>query len=75
MIAYAIRLNAEETIEKIKELQYLIEVTGAVGVHPDHPYAYVMFRTPDDQVNGFKLFSQTFRRCHLVANVAEIPDM
>jgi hypothetical protein len=74
MRTYAIRLNVAETIDKIKELQHLIEETGAVGIHPDHPYAYVMFRTPDDQVNGFKLFSQTFRRCHLVANVAEIPD-
>lgn len=74
MIAYAIRLNSEETIEKIKELQRLIEETGAVGIHPDHPYAYVMFRTPEDQINGFKVFSRVFIRCKLVANVAEIPD-
>ena len=74
MIAHAIRLNAAEMIEKIKELQRLIEETGAVGVHPDHPYAYVMFRTPEEQINGFKLFSLAFRRCHLVANVAEIPE-
>lgn len=74
MKAYAIELNAEETIIKVKELQQLIESTKAVGVHPAYPFAYVMFRTHEAQINGYKEFKKVFDHCKAVKNVAEIPD-
>lgn len=74
MKVFAIELKAFESIAKIKALQKLMDSTNAVGIHPDHPFAYVLFRTHDDLINGFKEYSKVFEYCKIVKNVAEIPD-
>lgn len=74
MKAYAVQLLADETTTlKVVDLKKVMEETGAVGINPDYPFAYVLWRTPKQAVEGFKRLEKVFSHCKLVKNVAEIP--
>ena len=72
--AYAIQLKAEETITKTQEFKEIGDRTGYIGVHPDFPFAYVLYRTPEEQIKAFEEFNKVFDYCKVVKNVAYIPD-
>ena len=74
MKAYAVQLLAAETTTlKVVDLKKVMEETGAVGINPDYPFAYVLWRTSEQAVEGFKRLEKVFSHCKLVRNVAEIP--
>ena len=74
MKAYAVQLLADETTTaKIEDLKTVMEETGAVGINPDYPFAYVLWRKSEQAVEGFKRLEKVFSHCKLVRNVAEIP--
>ena len=74
MKAYAVQLLAvETTTDKIENLKKVMDETGAVGINPAYPFAYVLWLTPEKAVEGFKRLEKVFDHCKLVKNVAEIP--
>ena len=72
--AYAIQLHAMETVSKTKEFVELTGKTGSLGVHPDYPFAYVLYRTHEERMKAFEEFGKVFDFCKVVENVAYIPD-
>ena len=72
--AYAIQLQAMETVDKVKEFGSLVEKTGSLGVNPDYPFAYVLYKTHEERMKAFKEFDKVFDYCKVVKNVAYIPS-
>ena len=72
--AYAIQLRAVETMVKTKLFKEITEKTGYIGIHPDFPFAYVVYRTREEQIKAFKEFNKVFAYCKIVENVCYIPD-
>lgn len=70
--AYAVQLNAMETVNKIEEFKALTE--GSLGVNPDFPFAYVLYRTHEERMKAFEELSKVFDYCKVVENVAYIPE-
>lgn len=70
--AYAIKLVAMDTIYKLDELSKLMDETGSLGVHPNFPFAYVLYKTHKERMKGFKAFRKVFRYCKVVKTVAYI---
>lgn len=72
--AYAIQLKASETVDKTQKFKELGESTGYIGVHPDFPFAYVLYRTHEERMKAYEEFSKVFDYCKVVENVAYIPE-
>ena len=72
--AYAIQLQAMETVAKTEEFKELMDKTGSLGVNPDYPFAYVLYRTHEERMKAFEKLSKVFDYCKVVENVAYIPD-
>ena len=72
--AYAIQLRAAETVDKAKQFKKIAGKTGYLGVHPDYPFAYVLYRTHEDRMKAFEKFKKVFDYCKVVENVAYIPE-
>ena len=72
--AYAIQLQAMETVAKTEEFKELMDKTGSLGVKPDYPFAYVLYRTHEERMKAFKEFGKVFDYCKVVRNEAYIPD-
>ena len=74
MKAFAVQLMAVDTVLKTKEMKQVMDQTNAVGIHPDYPFAYIMWRTHKERMAGFKMLEKIFDHCKVVSNIAEIPD-
>ena len=72
MKVYAVQLLAAETISKVERMKQIMETTSAIGVNPDYPFAYVLWRTQEQMLLGFRLFERDFTHAKIVDNVAEI---
>ena len=72
--AYAIQLRAAETVSNIKQFKELVDKTGSLGVHPAFPFAYVMYRSKNEQGKAYEEFGKVYDYCKVVENACYIPD-
>lgn len=63
---YAVQLKAEDI--RRGGSKEMFEQTGYVGIYPDYPHAYVMYRTREEQRNAWEYFHKHFAYCKIVAN-------
>ena len=71
--AYAIQLKADELTEKIEEFKEIVDDIGYLGVNPNVPFAYVLFKTNEDRLRAFKELNVVFNHCKVVRNEVFIP--
>ena len=64
--AYAIQLDFDEIGDKTKEFVDITTKTKCLGVHPDFPFAYVLYKSRRKQKKAFNELSKVFDHCKLV---------
>ena len=63
---YAIQLDFDEMLDKIKQFTNIFMRTKCLGVHPDFPVAYALYKSRRKQKKAFDVLSEAFHHCKLV---------